>query len=233
MPHKSLSSPFSTFYPYYEKNYTPSNTDAIIYDLFRLLVFFFNVFQQRYTGQIGSEGAQAVSLALYPSAQGQPSEAASPTLRETRPRLRSGQRSGRPRTRLEALQIVPTRCPMQIYTYLKSIAPYLYPSLTQMFEDMLRRFFTERPWEHGLHWRQPKSALTVAGKNLGQTGWMQVNMRLPEERVAQIHQTAQVCGISHAGVCYTALFWWAQYVYPPMKMIGNPASATKAKSQPD
>src|SRR5260363_144965 len=50
-------------------------------------------------------------------------------------RLRSGQRSGRPRTRLEALQIVPTRCPMQIYTYLKSIAPYLYPSLTQMFED--------------------------------------------------------------------------------------------------
>src|SRR5260363_309142 len=65
MPHKSLSSPFSTFYPYSEKNYTPSNTDAIIYDLFRLLVFFFNVFQQRYTGQIGSEGAQAVSLALY------------------------------------------------------------------------------------------------------------------------------------------------------------------------
>src|SRR5260363_4793 len=63
MPHKSLCSPFS---PFYEKNYTPSNTDAIIYDLFRLLVFFFNVFQQRYTGQIGSEGAQAVSLALYP-----------------------------------------------------------------------------------------------------------------------------------------------------------------------
>src|SRR5260364_485961 len=59
-------------------------------------------------------------LPSTPSAQGQPSEAASPTLRETRPRLRSGQRSGRPRTRLEALQIVPTRCPMQIYTYLRS-----------------------------------------------------------------------------------------------------------------
>src|SRR5260364_44016 len=70
MPHKSLCSPFSTFYPYYEKNYTPSNTDAIIYDLFRLLVFFFNVFQQRYHGQIGSEGAQAVSLALYPLCSG-------------------------------------------------------------------------------------------------------------------------------------------------------------------
>src|SRR5260364_187041 len=168
-------------------------------------------------------------LPSTPSAQGQPSEAASPTLRETRPRLRSGERSGRPRTRLEALQIVPTRCPMQIYTYLKSIAPYLYPSLTQMFEDTLRRFFTERPWEHGLHWRQPKSALTVAGKNLWQTAWTQVNMRLPEERVAQRHQAVQVCGISLAGVCDTAVFWWAQYVYPPMKMIGNPASATKAK----
>src|SRR5260364_245841 len=36
------------------------------YALLFLLFFFFNVFQQRYTGQIGSEGAQAVSLALYP-----------------------------------------------------------------------------------------------------------------------------------------------------------------------
>src|SRR5260364_203896 len=66
MPHKSLCSPISTFYPYSEKNYTPTNTNAIIYDLFRLIVFFFNVYQQRYTRQFCSEGAQAVGHPLYP-----------------------------------------------------------------------------------------------------------------------------------------------------------------------
>lgn len=150
---------------------------------------------------------------------------------DTRPKTRSGQRIGRPKTRFEQLQTVPTRCPSQIYTYLKGITPFLYPSLTQMFEDMLRRFFADRPWEHGLHWRKPKTALMVSGKTVGQTGWMQVNMRIPEELVTQVHQTAHTCGISNACLCYTAVFWWVQYVYPPVKMLGNQASGKKVEHQ--
>ncbi len=131
------------------------------------------------------------------------------------------QRHGRPKTRLEKLQVVPSRCPAQIYTYLKGITPFLYPSLTRMFEDMLRRFVAERPWENGLHWRRPKTATTIARGALGKTGWEQLNIQLPQELAEQVRQTAKVCGVSSACLCYTAIFWWVQYIYPPAKMLRN------------
>lgn len=46
---------------------------------------------------------------------------------ETRPVGARGGRIGRPKTRLEDLEAVPTRCPAHIYTYLKGITPFLYP----------------------------------------------------------------------------------------------------------
>lgn len=132
-----------------------------------------------------------------------------------------GQRIGRPKTRLEDLKAVPTRCPVQIYTYLKGITPFLYPSLTAMFEDMMTRFLAERPWEHGLHWRKPKTAMTFAGGMTGKTGWEQVNIQLPQDVAKQVATTAETCGVSSAAFCYTAIFWWVQYIYPPAKMTGQ------------
>jgi hypothetical protein len=126
---------------------------------------------------------------------------------------------GRPRVRFEALKTVPTRCPAQIYTYLKGIAPFLYASLTEMFEDMMTRFVNERPWEHGLHWRKPKTATTFAGGEQGRTGWEQVNMQLPPKLADLLTKTSTECGVSNAAFCYTAIFWWVQYIYPPEKMM--------------
>jgi hypothetical protein len=130
-----------------------------------------------------------------------------------------GKNIGRPKIRFEALKTVPTRCPAQIYTYLKGISPFLYGSLTEMFEDMMTKFMLERPWEHGLHWRKPKTATTFANGETGKTGWEQVNMQLPPSLAEQVTKTATECGISNAAFCYTAIFWWVQYIYPPEKMI--------------
>ncbi|MEB0137679.1 MULTISPECIES: hypothetical protein [unclassified Undibacterium] len=135
-----------------------------------------------------------------------------------------GQRIGRPKTRLEALKAVPTRCPTQIYTYLKGITPFLYPSLTVMFESMMRRFLDERPWEHGLHWRKPKTSMSFAGGATGKTGWEQVNIQLPQELALALALTADSCSISNAAFCYTAIFWWVQYIYPPAKMTARQTS---------
>lgn len=128
---------------------------------------------------------------------------------------------GRPKVRFEVLKAVPTRCPSQIYTYLKGISPFLYSSLTEMFEDMMTRFLKESPWEHGLHWRKPKTATTFANGETGKTGWEQVNMQLPPKLADQVSKTATECGISNAAFCYTAIFWWVQYIYPPEKMINK------------
>lgn len=130
-----------------------------------------------------------------------------------------GRRIGRPVKRAEKLKAVPTRCPTQIYTYLKGITPFLYPSLTDMFADMLTRFIAERPWEHGLHWRKPKTAMTLANGVSGKTGWEQVNIQLLPTLAQQVATTAEACGVSAAAFCYTAIFWWVQYIYPPEKMV--------------
>ncbi|TCK31789.1 hypothetical protein B0G84_8843 [Paraburkholderia sp. BL8N3] len=147
-----------------------------------------------------------------------------PEVADTRPTGARGGRIGRPKTRLEDLEAVPTRCPAHIYTYLKGITPFLYPSLTAMFEDMIGRFLNEQPWEHGLHWRKPKTAMTYANGMAGTTGWSQVNIQLTPELKERVTTTAEMCGVSNACLCYTAIFWWVQFIYPPAKMVGSGAA---------
>lgn len=139
---------------------------------------------------------------------------------ERKPVVKSeaGARIGRPKTRHEKLKPISTRCPAAVYTYLKGITPFQYPSLTEMFADMLKRFINEKPWEHGLHWRKPKTALSFAGNKVGSTGWEQLNISLTPTQAEEIEQKAEECGVSKACFCYTAIFWWVTYVYPPAKV---------------
>lgn len=124
-------------------------------------------------------------------------------------------RIGRPKTRHEKLVPISTRCPAPVYVYLKGITPFQYPSLTAMFADMLGRFIKEQPWQHGLHWRKPKTAMSLAGNKMNATGWEQLNISLTEEQAANVEATAAECGVSKACFCYTAIFWWVTYVFPP------------------
>jgi hypothetical protein len=93
--------------------------------------------------------------------------------------------------------------------------PFRYPSLTAMFADMLRRFIDEKPWEHGLHFRKPKTPLSHGGGNIATTGWEQVNLLLTHELAEEVTKVAEHCGHSRAAFCYTAIFWWVSYVFPP------------------
>lgn len=137
---------------------------------------------------------------------------------DSRPKNPSGRRIGRPRTRHEPLKAVSTRCPSTMYVYLKGITPFQYSSLTEMFLDMLTRFMAERPWEHGLHWRKPRTAISYAGSSAGSTGWEQVNILLAPENADQVKAAALEAGVSVAAFCYTAIFWWVTYVNPPQKV---------------
>ena len=132
---------------------------------------------------------------------------------------RAGKTLGRPVVRSEPLIPVPTHCPGQMYTYFKAIYPYYYKSLTEMFEDMVRRFAEEQPYLHGLQFRRPKTTSEKLGESTGLTGWVQCNVRLPEDLRARVVAIAETHNQSNAAVCYTAMFWWAQYVYPPKVVL--------------
>ncbi|ACT52123.1 hypothetical protein [Methylovorus glucosotrophus] len=121
---------------------------------------------------------------------------------------------GRPRSRLESLAVIQTRIPEPMYRYCKVVQSIRYPSLTEMFEDMLIRFDTERPWEHGLLWRQPKSAISYHDADAMRTGWKQININLKKDLKSKIITTCKTLNISMSAYSYTALYWWIQYVYP-------------------
>lgn len=127
----------------------------------------------------------------------------------------TGAKVGRPKTRHEKLQPISTRCPAPVLIYLKGITPFRYPSMTAMFADMLARFSAEKPWQHGLLWRKPKTAVSLAGKKVGATGWEQLNISLIPEQAEEVAAMADKCGVSKACYCYTAIFWWVTYVFPP------------------
>lgn len=124
---------------------------------------------------------------------------------------------GRPRSRLEDLQVIQTRIPEPMYRYCKVVQSIRYPSLTEMFEDMLLRFHNEKPWNHGLLWRQPKSALTYKAADSSRTGWKQININLKKELKDNIVITCRNNGLSMSTYTYTALYWWIEYVYPQKK----------------
>jgi hypothetical protein len=84
-----------------------------------------------------------------------------------------------------------------------------------MFADMLRRFLDEKPWQHGLHFRKPKTTLAHAGSTVATTGWEQINILLTVELAEELGKAADACGQSKAAFCYTAIFWWVSYVFPP------------------
>ncbi|KMY85167.1 hypothetical protein BUMB_02034 [Candidatus Paraburkholderia calva] len=175
----------------------------------------------------GKTGASTASSDKSPTSKRataksvEPARELVPVVTDTRPVGARGGRIGRPKTRLEDLEAVPTRCPVHIYTYLKSITPFLSPSLTAMFEDMIGRFLNEQPWKHGLHWHKPKTAMTYANGMAGTTGWSQVNIQLTPELKERVTATADMCGVSNACLCYTAIFWWVQFIYPPANMVGS------------
>lgn len=135
-----------------------------------------------------------------------------------RTRSKKGLTLGRPKTRPDDLVPIPTRCPEMVHMYLKAITPYHYKTLTEMFEDMLKRFLDERPWEKGLFFRRPRSTSATSSGVKGATGWTQVNMYVPPDLADRINAVLMTHGnVTKAEFAYTAIYWWVEYIHPPKK----------------
>lgn len=122
---------------------------------------------------------------------------------------------GRPRVRLEALEVIPTRCPETLHRYLKAIYPFQFATLTALHEEMLRQFLAVKPWNAGVEWRKPRARVTRNSSAASATGWVQINVQVPPKLKAEVEKVAKTEGVSAAAVAFTAMFWWAQFVMPP------------------
>ncbi len=120
---------------------------------------------------------------------------------------------GRPKSRFTPVRVVQTRVPDARYRYCKTIQPLRYETLMEMFGEMLAKFRAERPWDHGLMWRTPKTAAHAGGK----TGWKQININMEEEQKKSLGSLCEQLGVSSATFCYTAIYWWIEYVHPPFR----------------
>lgn len=132
-----------------------------------------------------------------------------------------GKMLGRPRTRFNELKTIPTRCPEHMYLYLKGLYPRRWASLTAMYDDMLKQFVEERPWEHGLKWKKPQTTLVRVGGQENRTGWIQVNIQVDIGLAKSVEKIAHMQDprVSMAMFAYTAIFWWIQYEFPPQGTV--------------
>jgi hypothetical protein len=133
-----------------------------------------------------------------------------------------GKVMGRPKIERDPLEQVQTRIPAPMNDYLKLLAlsrlpdqPAPFKQVQVMFVAMFERFLAERPWEHGLPWREPQAIVRFeAGEIAERTVWRQVNIRMPKAMVTKVKRAAKAAGRSEASYCYTAISWWTQFLYP-------------------
>lgn len=130
---------------------------------------------------------------------------------------RTGKKVGRPRSQHKIMGTIQTRAPARMLKYCQILRTLKFDSLMDMFEKMLREFDKEKPWEHGLKWRHPRSSKAQAKDEIRMTGWEPVNINIEASFKEEISNRCKVMGVSMATYCYTAIYWWVQYVYPPEK----------------
>ena len=134
--------------------------------------------------------------------------------------VKTTRRLGRPVSRLEKLEVIPTHCPESLHRYLKTIYPYRFPSLTALYEKMLTQFIDSRIWEHGVEWRKPRtSRMSIEGEE-AKTGWILVNLQVPEALKKKVRKLSEKEDVSMATIAYTAMYWWAMYMMPATSVAG-------------
>lgn len=113
-----------------------------------------------------------------------------------------------------------TRMPAPVLNDLKHrLAPLYGGTLLKMYDTMIRAFFREGPWLHGLKWRDPQ--LPFRGDESTQNihavdapGWKQVNIPMKPELAERVQQVAEANKVSPSTVLYTAVYYWIWYKNP-------------------
>lgn len=119
--------------------------------------------------------------------------------------------------------LVQTRVPQAMRIYLKAYGKHHGLKMEGLLAEVLLHFMTLRPDTRGLAWRKPQSHRTDAG-TVG--GWAQINVLIPDDVAGKLAGLAMDLGISKAAISYTALYWFARYMRPPL----NPALQPGQKS---
>jgi hypothetical protein len=112
---------------------------------------------------------------------------------------------------------VPTRLPVKLHLYTKALAFALGKTLKSIYQDCAEQFLREEPWKYGLRWRpnQDRTSGLLDRGDKTVTGWMQANVRLRHETALRLEALAANEKIGVSSLCYTMLYWWAWYQYPP------------------
>lgn len=109
--------------------------------------------------------------------------------------------------------LLQTRVPPALRTYLKRYAKHHGLSMEEFLAEVLAHFVSLRPDQHGLLWRIPHSNRGEAG---AQQGWSQLNLWLPNDLAGKVVGVAMETSQTRAVVLYTALYWFARYLRPPV-----------------
>jgi len=123
--------------------------------------------------------------------------------------------------------LLPTRVPAALRSYLKQYAKHHGLSMEAFLADVLMHFVTLRPDQRGLRWRTPQSNRTEAAKG---EAWAQVNLWVSNDLAAQLTSLASSAGQSKASVLYTALFWFARFMRPPVAALLTVATTSANQS---
>ncbi|HEX7645833.1 MAG TPA: hypothetical protein VF450_00325 [Noviherbaspirillum sp.] len=129
-------------------------------------------------------------------------------------------RIGRPVSRFEKLEAIPTHCPESLHRYLKTIYPYRFASLTALYEKMLTQFIDTKMWEHGVDWRKPRTSKVEIEGEAAKTGWVLVNVQVEPDLKQRVRELSVKQDVSMATIAYTAMYWWAMFVMPASSVAG-------------
>ena len=108
---------------------------------------------------------------------------------------------------------IPTRITTPLRAYLKAYAKVHGVTLEDLVQQILEKFLQLEPYNHGLQWRTPGSHRSA---DAAKQGWRQLNIYLTPQLSAQLIGLEAHTGLSRAAILYTALFWFAKYMRPPV-----------------
>lgn len=143
--------------------------------------------------------------------------------------------AGRPRTRVEPLGLIGTRCPEKLHQYIKGLAVARRMSQIELFTDMLELFLVEKPWTKGLPLTRPKAASTQkAGSEPGGSPsshpieWVPVQIKVNQDLAERILTLAAQEKTSKAAIGFTAIYWYCEYIHHPATLSHAPPRPSKS-----
>jgi hypothetical protein len=124
--------------------------------------------------------------------------------------------------------LVQTRVPHPMRVYLRAYGKHHGLKMEALLVEVLEQFLSLRPDLHGLQWRKPLSHRTESGL---EGGWAQINVLIPDDTAGKLAGLSMQLDKSRAVISYTALYWFARYMRPPVNpQLSAPAHATSSLS---